>query len=129
MKAVAKCLQAGEPRGERYYPPDLPRHERLLGRSDRQSIIRNSRAVKVGPLSVHVMPYERWCLAILLMRGIKPAVARNRIKRVLREAYRHAKVSISIPHAVVFCVSCPEPMISCHAITKTIVDQCSEKPN
>ena len=70
------------------------------------------RAVKVaGPLRVHAAPNHRACLRLGLSvsRKVGAAVRRNRIKRLLREAFRLTQHKLPTGYDVVVVVTPHEP--------------------
>lgn len=82
---MERIIRAGEKGSNRF-----PRCERLRRQRDFERCVRNGRAIKGRLLTLHVYwhgePMRR--VAFSVGKAVGKAVARNRIKRWLREAYR-----------------------------------------
>ena len=75
---------------ERY---GFPRTARLLKASDFARVLKAGRRLRAGPLTVHVARAGAHAarLGLVVGRRAGPAVARNRIKRSLREEFRQQR--------------------------------------
>ena len=69
----------------------FPRSRRLLRPEQFVQVYGSGRSKRVGPLVVHALPNElEYCrMGLSVSRRVGNAVQRNRIKRRLREAFRH----------------------------------------
>lgn len=97
---------ADAPEVVKSYPPNIRKSERLSKHRDVISCLRNRQLIreKCGPVVVNIVPSKQWGLAILFRRKIETAVARNRIKRKIRELYRLSKPQFSSPKTVIFTI-------------------------
>ncbi len=97
---------AGAPEVVKNYLPNICKSERLSKHRDIISCLRNRQLIreKCGPVVVNITPNKQWRLAILFRRKIDTAVARNRIKRKIREIYRLSKPQLSSPKTIIFTV-------------------------
>ena len=88
------------------------RCERLKSREKISFTLKNGAYFKYKNIIVSHLSQDRWEFAILISRGLKGAINRNRIKRIIREAYRTAKPLIDEPSALIFRVHNPATQIS-----------------
>jgi len=74
----------------------IPRHERLQSRSQFSQVLKNGKTIAQESVSIYYLRVEEDTrkLGLIVGRGAGGAVARNRIKRIFREAYRHQRQSI-----------------------------------
>jgi len=90
----------------------FPRKMRLSGRSA-FSAVYSARCRKVqGPIVVHGRPNDlaHLRLGLSLSRRVGNAVARNRIKRLLRESFRHLQHDLPGGYDLVIVVRPHEPL-------------------
>lgn len=99
-------------------PPTEPRRLTFRARN-RLSLARDYQAIygaKVrkarGPLTVFARPNEKRCvrLGLSVGRRVGGAVARGRIKRLLREAFRHLQYDLPVGYDFVVNVRAHEPL-------------------
>lgn len=88
----------------------LSRHDRIRSSSDFSRVFQRGLATTSGPYRIHICssrtPHTRLGLAV--SKRVGNAVRRNRIKRMLREAFRASRhrwdgpldvVAVALPHA------------------------------
>jgi ribonuclease P protein component len=87
----------------------FPRRERIRLKREFDLLFRRGRAFRWPELTVRAMPNDRRCSRLGLSVGKRcgNAVRRNRIKRVLREAYRLNRQLLNVPCDLVI-VPCAE---------------------
>jgi len=68
--------------------PKFGKASRLLRSADFQSVKRDGRSVRSGRLTVAAVPGPMRRLGVIVTRRTGSAVARNRLKRVIREYFR-----------------------------------------
>ena len=95
-------------------PKSLPREARVRRRRDFQAIFATRRATVVGPLVIHA---GRNCtgrcrIGLAVPRKVGHAPRRNRIKRLLREAFRHVQHDLPANLDLVVVVRPHEPLTS-----------------
>lgn len=90
----------------------LPRSHRLSGRIAFRRVFDNGTRVNRGPLAAYFLanglPHPRLGLAV--PRQVGTAARRNRIKRLLREAFRHLQHDFPVPCDIVLVVRPHEPL-------------------
>ncbi|MFO0828995.1 MAG: ribonuclease P protein component [Phycisphaerales bacterium] len=79
--------------GASAHPHRFPRSARLGHRREYQAVHAARTRVEAGPLVVHALPNElgQLRLGLSIGRRVGGAVRRNRLKRMLREAFRTAR--------------------------------------
>lgn len=90
----------------------FPRSRRLLRPEQFVRVYESGRSSRTGPLVVHALPndldFSRMGLSI--SRRVGNAVLRNRIKRRLREAFRHMQGDLPGSYDLVITVQKHEPL-------------------
>jgi ribonuclease P protein component len=84
---------------------------RVRHRSDFQAVFATRRACRVGPLVIHAGPTTtgRCRIGLALSRKVGNSPRRNRIKRMLREAFRHVQHDMPPNIDLVVVVRAHEP--------------------
>jgi len=103
---VKKHLPDGEQGGEKYWPPNLPKVERLSDKKILSALFKNNLQARSssGPIMITIVPNNKWEIAILIRKSMGTAVRRNHVKRKIREAFRWAKHQTVNPFSVIFSV-------------------------
>ncbi|MFA4838304.1 MAG: ribonuclease P protein component [Candidatus Neomarinimicrobiota bacterium] len=83
---------------------NLPREQRFLDWNTRQRLINTHKAIRFDNMLISVVPFETWKLSVSIRRNIKGSVHRNRIKRIIREAFRNSRGRFDQPVAMLFTV-------------------------
>jgi ribonuclease P protein component len=101
-----KHLPAGVQKAGRYYPPNLPKRERLSDNKTLSVLFNNNLRFRAnsGPITMTIIPSKEWKMAVLIKKRIGSAVRRNFIKRKIREAFRNIKPRTKTPYAIIFSV-------------------------
>lgn len=90
----------------------LPRSHRLSGRIAFRRVFDNGMRANRGPLAAYFLandlPHPR--LGLTVPRQVGSAARRNRIKRLLREAFRHLQHDFPAPCDLVLVVRPHEPL-------------------
>ncbi|PIS30845.1 MAG: hypothetical protein COT43_00805 [Candidatus Marinimicrobia bacterium CG08_land_8_20_14_0_20_45_22] len=89
---------------EKSFRLNLPREQRFLDWNIRQRLINTHKAVRFDSILISVVPFETWKLSVSIRRNIKGSVRRNRIKRIIREAFRNSRGHFDKPVAMIFTV-------------------------
>ena len=88
-------------------PYGYAKARRLTRRSEIERVFRQGRYHKLGSVQAKSLPaaapYSRFMVSV--RKSVGPAPARNRIKRVLREAIRLNRDLLQTPHDVCFFVT------------------------
>ncbi len=89
----------------------LPREAIVRHKRDFQSVFATKQACRVGPFVAHAGPNEagRPRLGLAVPRAVGSAPQRNRIKRLLREAFRHVQHQLPNTLDLVLVVRPHEP--------------------
>lgn len=89
-----------------------PKSRRLGGRGGFARVYRAKVRTSRGPLAAYALPNElaHARLGLSVGRVVGPAVRRNRIKRLLREAFRHVEGDLPPGYDLVIVVRRHEPL-------------------
>lgn len=90
----------------------LPRSRRLSGRVAFRRVFEKGARATRGPITVYALAndLDHARLGLTVPRHVGTAVRRNRIKRLLRESFRHLQHDLPAPHDVVIVVRRHEPL-------------------
>jgi ribonuclease P protein component len=88
----------------------FPKSSRLHRQSDFRRVQSRGRRHTSGPLTIFVMPSERSRLGVRTPRAVGSAPRRNKIKRLLREAFRTSDVLTMASVDLLVIVRAHEPM-------------------
>jgi ribonuclease P protein component len=100
----------------------FPKSARLLRRGDFARVFETGRRVASPALAVHWAPAPAPRIGIAVSRKVDPhAVGRNRIKRVLRECFRHLRVRLPAADYVIV-VRTPASALDNAALRNALVE-------
>jgi len=89
-----------------YKPFGFPREERLKGKESFKELFKSGKRIKIGGLTLIFIPNKSMHNRIgISLRGVKSSVARNAIKRKIRELYRLNKGLITGSFDIIFMPS------------------------
>lgn len=122
-----KFSPAGAQKEERCFPPKLSKSEIILNKNTLLAIFNHNQKIRAryDTLSITAIPQDNWEYAIRIRKCVGNACKRNRIKRIIREAYRNAKPIISRPHAILFFVNSKPRQIEYNQLKTLLIQKLS----
>jgi len=99
-----KFYQGEGKRGEKPFRHRLSKSERIRGKKLISEILHSGKRINLGHLIIYYKNSERNKIGVLISKKVKGAVVRNRIKRLIKEAYRVNKYEIKKPKQIIFLI-------------------------
>jgi ribonuclease P protein component len=100
----------------------ISKKERKFKWKEAKKVIKNGKKGAYQNILIAYLPSQTWKFRINLTKNIKPAVRRNRIKRIIREIYRLSKPQFTHPFKVVFTVIEFEENIDFHEFKSKYIE-------
>jgi ribonuclease P protein component len=124
---VEKFYQEEEQKEEKSSLLKFPKEERISNWSQIRYILSQMEPIKFDTVDIYSLPQKEWGLAIVLKKTVKGACNRNKIKRIIREAYRTTKPAYEKPRVFVFVVSSIPESISYNELKNFMIKHFANK--
>ncbi|MCD6440802.1 MAG: ribonuclease P protein component [Candidatus Marinimicrobia bacterium] len=125
--AEKKFSPVGAQKEERCFLPKLSKSEIILNKNTLLAILNHNQKIRsrYDTLSFTAIPQDKWEYAIRIRKRVGSACKRNRIKRIVREAYRNAKPIVGRPHAILFFVNSKPGQIEYNQLKALLIQKLS----